>query len=129
VQAGDTSSDLDYLSTTALSLDAGTIACTPPATQPLVPLLRRALRASLGANKAIVIDTSTPTNLQPELQPCGRCRHRGHDDWNLYHDRSGRRGGTFTYSLVSGTGSTDNARFTLSGSTPPGPRHLRRSPT
>ncbi|MEG4494677.1 DUF4347 domain-containing protein, partial [Microcoleus sp. D3_18_C4] len=60
VAAGDSSADLDYLSTTALSLSGGTIknAATGDA---ILTLPTPAAANSLGANKAIVIDTLAPT--------------------------------------------------------------------
>ena len=64
VQAGDTSSDLDFTSTSALSLNSGTIkdAAGNAAT---LTLASPGASGSLAANKAIVIDTtkSTVTNV------------------------------------------------------------------
>jgi alpha-tubulin suppressor-like RCC1 family protein len=60
VQADDTSADLDYLSTTALTLNGGTIATTGGETAVLtLPALGAA--NSLGVNKAFVVDTTPPT--------------------------------------------------------------------
>lgn len=63
VQAGDTSGDLDYTSTSALSLNGGTIrdAASNNAT---LTLAAPAASGSLGANKTIVIDTTVPTLAQ-----------------------------------------------------------------
>jgi outer membrane biosynthesis protein TonB len=60
VQAGDTSADLDYLSTAALSLNSGTIkdAAGNDAT---LTLAAPGAANSLGANKALVIDTTAPS--------------------------------------------------------------------
>ncbi|HYE36515.1 DUF4347 domain-containing protein [Methylocaldum sp.] len=59
VQAGDTSADLDYLNTTALALNGGTI--RDAAGNDAVPTLATPGAAnSLGANKALVIDTTAP---------------------------------------------------------------------
>ncbi|MEG4227896.1 MULTISPECIES: DUF4347 domain-containing protein [unclassified Microcoleus] len=60
VAAGHASADLDYLSTAALALNGGTIqdAATNNAT---LTLPTPATANSLGANKAIVIDTTAPT--------------------------------------------------------------------
>ena len=60
VQAGDTNADLDYVATNSLTLNAGTIndAATNPAT---LTLATPGAANSLGANKAIVIDTTAPT--------------------------------------------------------------------
>ncbi|MBT9512428.1 MAG: DUF4347 domain-containing protein [Acidovorax sp.] len=60
VQAGDTTADLNYVSTSALALNGGTIrdAGSNDATLTLPAL---AAAGSLGVNKAIVIDTAAPT--------------------------------------------------------------------
>ncbi len=60
VQAGDKSSDLDYTSTSALTLNSGTIrdAALNDAT---LTLASPGASGSLGANKDIVIDTTAPT--------------------------------------------------------------------
>ncbi|MGH3659699.1 MAG: Ig-like domain-containing protein, partial [Micromonosporaceae bacterium] len=59
VGAGETSADLDYASTAALALNGGTIgdAAGNPAT---LTLPAPGAANSLGANKAIVIDTTSP---------------------------------------------------------------------
>jgi uncharacterized repeat protein (TIGR02059 family) len=60
VQAGDTSPDLDYVGTTSLALNSGTI--RDLATNDAVLTLASPGGAgSLAANKAIVIDTTAPT--------------------------------------------------------------------
>ncbi|SVB64409.1 uncharacterized protein METZ01_LOCUS217263, partial [marine metagenome] len=60
VAAGHTSSDLDYASTTALALNSGTIkdAAGNAAT---LTLVSPGVINSLGANKALIIDTTVPT--------------------------------------------------------------------
>jgi uncharacterized delta-60 repeat protein len=60
VQAGDTSADLDYVGTTSLALNGGTITDTAGNTATLT-LATPGAANSLGANKAIVIDTTAPT--------------------------------------------------------------------
>ncbi len=62
VAAGNTSADLDYAATGSLSLNGGTIrdAATNNAT---LTLAAPGAAGSLGANKAIVIDTTPPTVL------------------------------------------------------------------
>jgi hypothetical protein len=60
VQAGDTSADLDYASTTALALNGGSINDSAGNTGVLT-LPGLGASGSLSANKAIVIDTSLPT--------------------------------------------------------------------
>lgn len=60
VQAGDTSADLDYLSTAALALNGGTIKDSA-GNNAILTLPSPGASGSLGANKAIVIDTTAPT--------------------------------------------------------------------
>jgi hypothetical protein len=60
VQAGDTSSDLDYVATTSLALNSGTIA-DAAGNNATLTLAAPGAANSLGANKAIVIDTTAPT--------------------------------------------------------------------
>ncbi|WP_159064845.1 Ig-like domain-containing protein [Thaumasiovibrio subtropicus] len=60
VQAGDTSSDLDYASTAALSLNSGSIVDSAGNAATLT-LASPGAANSLGANKAIVIDTTAPS--------------------------------------------------------------------
>jgi hypothetical protein len=60
VQAGDTAADLDYLSTSALDLNGGTIK-DAAGNNAILTLAAPGASNSLGANKAIVIDTTAPT--------------------------------------------------------------------
>ncbi|RVT48145.1 tandem-95 repeat protein [Rheinheimera sediminis] len=60
VQAGDTSSDLDYISVNALSLNGGTIK-DGSTVDAILTLPAPGAANSLGANKALVIDTTAPT--------------------------------------------------------------------
>jgi len=60
VQAGDTSADLDYISTSALALNSGTIK-DAAGNNAVLTLATPGATNSLGANKAIVIDTTAPT--------------------------------------------------------------------
>ena len=59
VQAGDTAADLDYSSTTALALNSGSIQAG--GTNAILILPAPGAAGSLGANKAIVIDTTAPS--------------------------------------------------------------------
>ncbi|MNG87301.1 Cadherin domain protein [compost metagenome] len=59
VQAGDTSADLDYLSSVALGLNGGTIR-DAAGNNATLTLPTPGAAGSLGANEAIVIDTSGP---------------------------------------------------------------------
>ena len=60
VQSGDTTSDLDYQSTSALSLNSDTIK-DAAGNNAVLTLASPGATGSLGANKAIVIDTTGPT--------------------------------------------------------------------
>ncbi|HEY0893465.1 MAG TPA: DUF4347 domain-containing protein, partial [Cellvibrio sp.] len=60
VQAGDTTSDLDYLSSNALTLNSGSIK-NGSAVDSVLTLPSPGAANSLGANKALVIDTTAPT--------------------------------------------------------------------
>jgi len=60
VQAGDTSADLDCVSTSALALNGGTIA-NSDGTNATLTLAAPGAAGSLGANKALVIDTTAPS--------------------------------------------------------------------
>jgi hypothetical protein len=60
VQAGDTSADLDYFSTAALTLNGGTIKAAGTSTDATLSLPTPGTAGSLGANAAIVIDTTAP---------------------------------------------------------------------
>jgi len=60
VQAGDESADLDYTSATALTLNSGTIN-DGAGNAATLTLASPAAAGSLGANKALVIDTEAPT--------------------------------------------------------------------
>lgn len=60
VQAGDISADLDYVATNSLALNSGTIR-DAAANDATLTLASPGVANSLGANKAIVIDTAAPT--------------------------------------------------------------------
>ena len=60
VQSGDTSSDLDFKSTSALSLNSGTIK-DANGNDAILTLATPGASGSLGANNALIIDTTTPT--------------------------------------------------------------------
>ncbi len=65
VQAGDTSADLDQISTSALDLNGGTLR-DAAGNNAVLTLAAPAAAGSLGANKAIVINTTPPP---PEPSP------------------------------------------------------------
>ncbi|MCV3737934.1 Ig-like domain-containing protein, partial [Rhizobium sp. TRM96647] len=60
VQTGDTSADLDYVSTTALTLNGGTVS-NADGTHAILTLPSPGTAGSLGANKAIGVDGLVPT--------------------------------------------------------------------
>ena len=61
VQDGDNTTDLDYASTAALTLNGGSIADNSTSLDAILTLAAPGTANSLGANKAIVIDTAAPT--------------------------------------------------------------------
>jgi hypothetical protein len=61
VAAGDNSADLDYVATTSLALNGGTIKDTAADNVATLTLPTPGAEGSLGANKDIVIDTTAPT--------------------------------------------------------------------
>lgn len=70
VQAGDTSADLDYVSTSALALNGGTIKDSMGQNATLT-LASPGAAGSLGANKALVIDTTAPTVVSRTIPEAG----------------------------------------------------------
>ncbi len=60
IQAGDTSADLDYHDTGALTLNGGSIA-DPAGNNATLTLFAPGAAGSLGANKDLVVDTTAPT--------------------------------------------------------------------
>ena len=70
VQAGDTSSDLDYVATNSLALNGGTIKDTAGNDATLTLASPGAL-GSLGNSRAIVIDTTAPTFVSAVLNSAG----------------------------------------------------------
>jgi len=61
VQAGDSSADLDVYSSSALTLNGGAIKATVGGTDATLTLPSPGAVGSLGANKAIVLDTAAPS--------------------------------------------------------------------
>jgi hypothetical protein len=68
VQAGDTSGDLDYTTTTALSANGGTIQ-NGGGTTAVLTLPAPGAAGSLGANKALVVDATGPTSVSLATPP------------------------------------------------------------
>ncbi|NIA10009.1 MAG: hypothetical protein GWP10_09845 [Nitrospiraceae bacterium] len=98
VQAGDTSSDLDYVATTSFTLNSGTI-LDSASNAAVLTLATPGAATSLGANKAIIIDTTAPTN----------------QDTVFASDASQTGGGSVT--IVSSGDVTNNVWFAPSGTT------------
>ena len=96
VQAGDTSSDLDYVATNSLALNGGTIKDTAGNNATLT-LASPGASGSLGNSKAIVIDTTAPTFSSAVLNSAGTQI-------------------TLTYSETLSTTPIPTSRFTVSDS-------------
>ena len=109
IQAGDTSSDLTYITTNPLALNSGTIK-NSSSLDAVLTLPAPTASGSLGANKAIVVDTTAPsTPSTPDLDTASDLGSSSTD--NLTSDNTP----TFT---VSGTFSgTAVVTATKSGST------------
>ena len=117
VQSGDTSSDLDYASTSALALNLGTIN-DGAGNAATLTLASRGAAGSLGANKDLVIDAtaqnSTPTGLALSVSSIAENQAMGTVVGTI-STTDADTGDTHTYTLVSGTGDTDNGSFTIDG--------------
>gem|GEM_PF-1997043 len=117
VQAGDTSADLDYQSTTALALNGGTIrdAATNNA---VLTLPSPGASNSLGDNKAISVDGVAPS-LTADNVPTNATYVAGQNlDFTVTYDEAvvvNTGGGTPSIGLTLSTGGTVQATF-LSGS-------------
>ncbi len=100
VQAGDTSSDLTYTSTSALSLNGGTIRDAAN-NNAVLTLAAPTAAGSLAANKAIVIDTTAPVLAQVTAVPSVT------NDSTPNYTFSSTEAGTASYAggCTSGTGS------------------------
>ncbi|WP_026286913.1 beta strand repeat-containing protein [Gilvimarinus chinensis] len=91
VQAGDTTTDLDYASTTAFALNGGTVTDAAGNAATLT-LASPGAAGSLAANKNIVIDSAAPT--LTASQPADNSTNFGHDDDLVF---------TFSEAVVAGT--------------------------
>jgi hypothetical protein len=114
VQAGDTASQLDYLNTSALQLNGGSIsdALGNAATLTLAP---PGTTGSIGISRSIVLNTQTPTDISLSSNRVAAASPTGSTVATL-SATDGDTGDTFSYSLVAGTGDQDNSRFSISGS-------------
>ncbi len=115
VQAGDTSADLDYLSSSALSLNGGTIVETSSANTAVLTLPNPGAAGSLGANQGIQINTSAPTDISLSATVVAENSPLGTTIGSL-SAIDADAGDTLSFTLVSGAGSADNAAFSISGS-------------
>lgn len=115
VQAGDTSSDLDYLASSALALNGGSIRNADDLDVALT-LPQPGATASLGHNKAILIDGLAPSDIA--LSNAALTTSGGiNATVGALTSTDATVGDTFTYSLVSGSGDTSNALFNIAGNT------------
>jgi hypothetical protein len=113
VQAGDSASDLDATASTALQLNGGTIVdAAGNAAELALPAPGAA--GSLGANKAIVVDGLAPIDLALSNATVTTL-DGAHAVVGQLSSTDATSGDSFTYSLVSGTGATDNAAFEIVG--------------
>ncbi|HZW20313.1 DUF4347 domain-containing protein [Noviherbaspirillum sp.] len=115
VQAGDTAADLDYTAITALDLNGGSI--VDGATTPHTPALALAApggAGSLGANKAIVVDGLAPSDMALSAATVSTSASANTEVGTL-SSTDGTAGDSFTYTLISGSGDTNNGAFTIFG--------------
>jgi hypothetical protein len=114
VQAGDTTADLDYNATTALALNSGTIK-DAAGNNATLTLASPGGSNSLGANKNIVVDGLVPSAIALTNNSLSNSASANTAVGTL-SSTDATVSDTFTYSLVAGIGSTDNASFAISGS-------------
>ena len=114
VQAGDTTADLDYNATTALALNSGTIK-DAAGNNATLTLASPGSANSLGANKNIVVDGLAPSAIALTNNSLSNSASANTAVGTL-SSTDATVGDTFTYSLVAGAGSTNNASFAISGS-------------
>jgi hypothetical protein len=114
VQAGDTTADLDYNATTALALNSGTIK-DAAGNNATLTLASPGGANSLGANKSIVVDGLVPSAIALTNNSLSNSASANTAVGTL-SSTDATVGDTFTYSLVAGAGSTNNASFAISGS-------------
>ena len=114
VQAGDTTTDLDYNATTALGVNGGTIK-DAAGNNATLTLASPGGANSLGANKNIVVDGLAPSAIALTNNSLSNSASANTAVGTL-SSTDATVGDTFTYALVAGAGSTDNASFAISGS-------------
>jgi hypothetical protein len=116
VQAGDTSADLDYLSTTALALNSGTIK-DGAGNDSILTLATPAATNSLGANKAIIIDTTAAAPALTLAVDTGSSTSDTITNNSLVNVSGLETGATWQYSTDAGSNwsSGTGSSFTVSG--------------
>ncbi|QOY92914.1 DUF4347 domain-containing protein [Massilia sp. UMI-21] len=113
VQAGQISPDLDVAGTGALQLNGGSIQDAAGNTANLT-LPAPGTAGSLGANKAIAVDGAAPTDIA--LSNAAITTLDGaHAVVGTLSSVDANAQDSFSYSLVSGAGATDNAAFEIAG--------------
>jgi len=116
VQAGDTTSDLDYTSTSALSLNSGTIKDSA-GNDATLTLPSPGTANSLGASKAIAIDTTEPTIIIGSDKPSLKADEPATLTFTLSEVSSDFANGDITVvggslSAFTGSGTSYSATFT-----------------
>lgn len=113
VQAGDLSGDLDVTGSNALQLNGGTIR-DAASNNAVLTLATPGAAGSLGANKAIRVDGLAPTDIV--LSNASVTTLDGaHAVVGTLASVDGNPQDSFSYSLVAGAGSADNAAFEIVG--------------
>ncbi|WP_409266934.1 Ig-like domain-containing protein [Massilia sp. BHUDP2] len=115
VQAGDLSADLDLAGTASLLLGGGSIR-DALGNDASLTLPAPGAAGSLGANKAIRVDGAAPTDIVLSNAAITTLDGANAVVGNLGSVDANTQD-SFTYSLVSGDGSTDNAAFAIVGGT------------
>ena len=113
VQAGDTSSDLDYVATTSLALNSGTIKDVA-GNDGTLTLAAPGAANSLGNNEAIVIDTTVPTVSSVDSSTAAGSYKAG-DSVSIQVNFSENVNVTGTPQLILETGATDRTINYASG--------------
>jgi Ca2+-binding RTX toxin-like protein len=118
VQDGDSSSDLDFASTSALALNSGTITDAASGANAILTLPDPAATGSLGANKALVIDGIAPTDITPTFTTLLTLQPNGTSVGTLAATDA-TVSDTFTYALIADgvtpANSAGNTYFTIGG--------------
>ncbi len=115
VQQGQVSADLDVAGTGALRLNGGAIK-DGAGNDAVLTLATPGAAGSLGANKAIRVDGAAPTDIVLSNAAITTLDGANAVVGNLGSVDANTQD-SFTYSLVSGDGSTDNAAFAIVGGT------------